>query len=207
MHARSPLVVSTHDLGRSAGSFRELVGAVPAPAELGTAVIGVPEGADVALDLRLEAVSDGVLVTGDVTAPLRGECARCLREIEDRTTVSLTELYYYPARKTTLVADGDEEAADLPELVGEDLDLEPTLRDAVVLALPFRPLCRPDCAGLCPDCGVRLDDAEPGHHHEHLDPRWAALEGLRRADDAPEGLPGPDDLPGGGAPAGTGERA
>ena len=52
------------------------------------------------------------------------------------------------------------------------------MRDAVVLALPFRPLCRPDCAGLCPECGVRLDDAEPGHHHEQLDPRWSALGSL-----------------------------
>lgn len=190
MHARSPLVVSTHDLGRSAGSYRELVRTVPAPAALGTDVIGVPEGAEIALDLRLEAVTDGVLVTGDVTVPVHGECSRCLREIDDEQTVTLTELYYYPARKATLLEEGDEEAEDLPELLGEDIDLEPTVRDAVVLALPFRPLCRPDCAGLCADCGVRLDDAEPGHHHEHLDPRWAALEGLRAVDDAPGDGPG-----------------
>ncbi len=190
MHARSPLVVSTHDLGRSAGSARELVRGVPAPAHMGTEVIGVPEGAEMGLDLWLEAVSDGVLVTGDVSVPLRGECARCLREIDDETTVALTELFYYPARKAALLEEGDEEAEDLPELVGDDLDLEPVLRDAVVLALPFRPLCRPDCGGLCPDCGIRMDDAEPGHHHEHLDPRWAALEGFGGAD-----------APGGGAPA------
>ncbi|TRW45837.1 YceD family protein [Georgenia yuyongxinii] len=178
MNARSPFVISTHDLGRQPGLMRELNRAVPAPADLGTDVIAVPAGADLELALRLEAVSDGVLVTGEVTGPVRAECSRCLREIDDSVTVDISELYYYPGKRAELAKEGDEEAEDLPELVGDQLDLEPTVRDAVVLALPFRPLCRPDCAGLCPDCGVRLDDAEPGHHHEKLDPRWSALGSL-----------------------------
>ncbi|GAA1654879.1 YceD family protein [Georgenia ruanii] len=178
MDPRSPLVISTHDLGRRAGALRELTRTMPAPADMGTEVIGVPASSDMDLDLRLEAVSDGVLVTGTVGVGLHGECSRCLREVDDDLSVGVSELYYYPGKRAELAADGDEEAEDLPELAGELLDLEPTLRDAVVLALPFRPLCRPDCPGLCPECGVRLDDAEPGHHHEQLDPRWSALGSL-----------------------------
>ncbi|WP_127131400.1 DUF177 domain-containing protein [Georgenia sp. SYP-B2076] len=175
MDARSPLVVSTHELGRRPGTMRTYERTVPAPADLGTTVIGVPVGSDVELDLRLEAVMDGVLVTGRAGVDLHGECVRCLRDIDDTLTVDLSELYYYPGTREHLTADGDEEAEDLPELVGELLDLEPTLRDAVVLALPFRPLCRPDCAGLCPECGERLDDLPADHHHEQLDPRWSVL--------------------------------
>ena len=68
--------------------------------------------------------------------------------------------------------------AALPQLNGDLLDLEPALRDAVVLALPLQPLCREDCAGLCSECGVRLD-SDPGHGHEVDDPRWAALKALK----------------------------
>ncbi|RPF25632.1 YceD family protein [Georgenia muralis] len=178
MDPRSPLVVSTHDLGRRAGAMRTLRTSVPAPADMGTEVIGVPLGAELDLDLTLQAVADGVLVTGTAAAPLHGECVRCLRDVDSSITVDVSELYYYEGRKAALTEEGDEEAEDLPELEGELLDLEPTVRDAVVLALPFQPLCRADCAGLCPHCGVRLDDAEPGHHHEELDPRWAALGSL-----------------------------
>ncbi|MFH5823915.1 YceD family protein [Georgenia sp. AZ-5] len=178
MDARSPLVLSTHELGRRAGEMREVERTVPAPAGLGTEVIGVPEHSDLALDLSLQAVSEGVLVTGNVTAALHGECVRCLRDIHSETTVAVSELYYYAGKRQKLAEDGDEEAEDVPELSGELLDLEPTLRDALVLSLPFQPLCRPDCPGLCPECGVRLDDAEPGHHHEQLDPRWSALGSL-----------------------------
>ncbi len=63
-------------------------------------------------------------------------------------------------------------------LDGELLDLEPTFRDAVVLALPLSPVCSDDCTGLCAECGVRLADAGPDHRHETLDPRWASLRGL-----------------------------
>ncbi|MCK6211978.1 DUF177 domain-containing protein [Georgenia sp. EYE_87] len=178
MDARSPLVMSTHELGRRAGTMRSLERTVPAPADLGTEVIGVPEGSDVELDLRLEAVMDGVFVTGTAAVGLRGECVRCLRDIDQDLDVELSELFYYASTKASLVQEGDEEAEDLPAVEGELIDLETTLRDAVVLALPFQPLCRPDCAGLCPVCGERMDDLEPGHHHEQLDPRWSALGSL-----------------------------
>lgn len=178
MDARSPLVISTHELGRRPGAMRSLERTVPAPADLGTEVIGVPQGSDVDLDLRLEAVMDGVFVTGTAHVALHGECVRCLRDIDDELEVDLSELFYYASTRASLVEEGDEEAAELPVVEGELIDLETTLRDAVVLALPFQPLCRPDCAGLCPVCGERMDDLEPGHHHEQLDPRWSALGAL-----------------------------
>jgi uncharacterized protein len=169
---RAPLVLDTRELGRRPGSQRTLSFPAEAPAELGIEVLGVPEGSPVQLDLRLEAVMDGVLVTGTATADLEGECARCLEPIEDSVTVDLQELYLYDP------ADGDDEDDDVSRLEGDLIDLEPVLRDAVVLALPFQPLCRDDCPGLCPDCGARLAD-DPDHgHDEPVDPRWAALSAL-----------------------------
>ena len=80
------------------------------------------------------------------------------------------------------VPDNDEDE-DVSKLEDDLLDLEPLLRDAVVLALPFQPVCREDCPGLCPECGARLAD-EPDHQHEQaIDPRWAGLEGLVTGDD------------------------
>jgi uncharacterized protein len=149
---------------------------VPAPAELGIVVVGVPEGSVIELDLRLEAVVEGVLVSGTARAPLVGECARCLESIDDEVEVDFQELYAFADERT-----GDEE-----ELALEDdlLDLEPALRDAVVLALPQAPLCREDCPGLCPQCGARFAE-DPSHHHQTIDPRWAVLTGLRlRGDDS-----------------------
>lgn len=157
---------------------------VAAPADLGTDVIGVPLGADLELDLRLEAVMEGVLVTGSVRGRAVGECVRCLGEVVDDVDVSLTELYVYPERAAVAVEDGDDEE-DVRELDGDLVDIEPALRDAVVPALPFQPLCRPDCPGLCPQCGARLAD-EPDHGHETLDPRWSALGGLLSNDETKE---------------------
>ena len=155
---------------------------VPAPADLGTVVIGIPEGSDLELDLRLEAVMEGVLVTGSVRGQAVGECGRCLDEVTEAVDVTLAELFVYPERAAVAAQDGDEDDEDLRELDGDFLDLEPALRDAVVPMLPFQPVCRPDCPGLCSLCGARLAD-EPGHTHETLDPRWAALGGLSGSDD------------------------
>ena len=155
---------------------------VPAPEDLGTVVIGIPEGSDLDLDLRLEAVMEGVLVTGLVRGQAVGECVRCLDEVTETVEVTLSELFVYPERAAVAEQDGDEDDEDLRELDGDFLDLEPALRDAVVPMLPFQPVCRPDCPGLCSICGARLAD-EPGHSHETLDPRWAALGGLTGTDD------------------------
>lgn len=154
-----------------------------APAELGIEVIRVPEGAPVEIDLRLEAVMEGVLVTGSADADLEGECVRCLEPIEDTVHVDFQELFVYddPDSRADSGYSGDDE--DVSRLADDLLDLEPVLRDTVVLALPFQPLCREDCPGLCVECGARLAD-DPDHSHEDpIDPRWATLANLAAATD------------------------
>ena len=168
---RAPFVVNTKDLARGPGEMRPLRRRVPAPAELGLEMTHVAEDAPLDLDLRLESVSEGILVSGTVTAPVTGECARCLDPIDDVLTVDLQELFAYPDSITEDTTDEDE----VHRLVGDLLDLEPVVRDAVVLGLPFSPLCQPECAGLCPECGQRLDDLPEGHAHDQIDPRWAGL--------------------------------
>ncbi len=170
---RAPLVLDTRELGRRPGSQRKVSRSVPAPAELGIEVLGVPEGSPVDLDLRLEAVMEGVLVTGTARAALEGECVRCLGPVSDEIAVDFQELYVYDDR------DHDPDEEDEVSTLQDDLvDLEPLLREAVVLALPFQPLCRDDCPGLCVECGARLAD-EPDHQHAApIDPRWASLAGF-----------------------------
>jgi uncharacterized protein len=168
---RSPLVLDTRDLPRRPGAMRVVERTVPAPAGLGLELIGVPTGADLLLNLRLESVSEGVLVSGTASAAVGGECGRCLRPISDSLEVPIQELYAYEHSTTDETADEDE----VGRLQGDLIDLEPVLRDAVVLALPNHPLCREDCPGLCPDCGVPWDDLPADHTHGQADPRWAAL--------------------------------
>lgn len=153
---------------------------VPAPADLGTGVIGVPPGSDVDLDIRCDSVVEGVLVTATARVRVEGECVRCLDPVASTAEVTAQELYVYPDQDVD-----DDEAA---RLEGDLLDLEPLLRDTVVLALPLQPLCRDDCPGLCPTCGARLAD-DPGHRHDETDPRWAALDawGAHDQDDDKEG--------------------
>jgi len=169
---RSPLVFDTRTLGRQPGTARNETRLVPAPADLRVALACVPPGADIKLTVMLEAVSEGVLVTAEATAPVTGECARCLEPTASSVEVAFRELYESDEGPPDL-ADDD---SDRRFLQGELLDLEPAFRDAVVLALPLAPLCRPDCAGLCVECGVRLADAGTDHDHGRLlDPRWARL--------------------------------
>lgn len=154
---------------------------VPAPAGLGVrGVIEVAEGAEVELDVRVESVVEGVLVSGTATADVTGECSRCLDPLADTVTVHITELYAYPDSATEASTDEDEVSRVVDDLV----DTEPVVRDAVLLALPQVPLCAEDCPGLCPDCGGKRAELGPDHRHETIDPRWAAL--LRRRGDIEE---------------------
>jgi uncharacterized protein len=120
-------VIDTRELGRRPGSMRKVRRTAAAPDLLGTEMIKVPVGAELDLDLRLESVMEGVLVTGTVTAPLTGECGRCLEPVTSEIEVELQELYAY--------AESDVTEDEGSRLVGDLLDLEPVLRDAVVLAL------------------------------------------------------------------------
>ena len=162
------------DLGRSPGSMRTLTEHVPAPGDLGVALIGVQEGSDVELDLRLEAVHEGILVSGTAVAAVTGECGRCLDPLAYDLEVNVQELFFYEEPSP---ADLDEEEDTQRWVEHESIDLEPVLRDAVVTALPFQPVCRENCEGLCSECGIHLAD-ETGYHHEIVDPRWAALQGF-----------------------------
>jgi uncharacterized protein len=159
--------------------MRAVERSVPAPPDLGLALIGVPEGADLDLRLRLESVSEGVLVSGTVFGPVQGECGRCLRPVSDTIAVSIQELFAYQHSTTDETTDEDE----VGRLQGDLIDLEPALRDAVVLALPNHPLCREDCPGLCPDCGVSFDELPADHSHQQVDPRWAALSKLKTSEE------------------------
>ncbi|HET7357519.1 MAG TPA: DUF177 domain-containing protein [Nocardioidaceae bacterium] len=183
---RAPLVLDTRELGRRPGSQRTTAFTEPAPADLGIEVLRVPEGSPIEFDLRLEAVMEGVLVTGTAQAELDGECVRCLEPIHDRIVADFQELFVYDDSETD--EDEDDETS---RLEGELLDLEPLLRDAVVLALPFQPLCRDDCPGLCAECGARLADDPDHQHDEAVDPRWAALRGLDVPDEDTGRNPGP----------------
>ncbi|QZL04134.1 DUF177 domain-containing protein [Streptomyces sp. BHT-5-2] len=180
---RSPLVFDTRELGRRPGTLKRLSRSVEAPADLGNEVIGVPQGAAVELDLRLEAVMDGVLVTGTARATVTGECVRCLEPLEQVLEADFQEMFAYPDAdaRTTESGDDAEDEEDTLHLEDDLFDLEPVLRDAVVLALPLQPVCREDCPGLCSDCGARLAD-DPDHHHDAVDMRWAALKELVGSD-------------------------
>ena len=174
-------MLDTRELGRRPGSQRKLTLSTEAPTGLGIDILGVPEGSTVELDLRLEAVMEGVLVSGTATAVIEGECARCLEPLTDTVRVDLQELFVYDDSDDRS-HHGDDEDADVSRLEGDLVDLEPLLRDAVVLALPYQPLCREDCPGLCVECGARLAD-DPEHRHDAaVDPRWAALGNVVVAD-------------------------
>ncbi len=198
---RGALIFDTRLLGRQAGSALTQTRIVPAPEDMHLELVRVPDGADMTLEVRFEAVTEGVLATGTVTAPLAGECARCLAPLTSSVTASFQELYLYqderphgpagrgPAgrgahdrhdRRHRSDHDEPEERDDEQlYLDGDLLDLEPMLRDAIVLALPMSPLCRDDCPGLCVECGVPLADAGPDHRHDEApDPRWARLKQL-----------------------------
>jgi uncharacterized protein len=165
--------------------MKRLASSLAAPKDLGNEVVRVPEGAPVELELRLESVMEGVLVTGTARAPAAGECVRCLEPLERELDAEFQEMYSYPEsdhRGRVLADEGDEDDEEEAYHLEDDLfDLEPVLRDAVVLALPLQPVCREDCPGLCSECGARLAD-DPDHHHESVDPRWAALRDLKDAE-------------------------
>ena len=167
----NPWRVDLRELGRRAGSLQELDRLAPAPPDWRVELIGVPAAADVRLQLRLESVVEGVLVSGDLDVPVEGSCARCLEPIEDTLHLTVQELYAYAGSTTEATSEEDE----VRRIEGDYLDLEPLVRDTVVLNLPLAPVCTDDCAGLCVDCGQRLDDLPADHAHEVVDPRWAGL--------------------------------
>ena len=163
----NPLLVNVAELLRHPGTRRAVNVQVPSE---GLRVVDttVAAGAPIDVDVELESLTDGIVVTGRVSAPWEAVCRRCLGPVEGFVDVAVRELYQ--ARP---------ESEDAFAIENEVLDLEPLAREAVLLDLPLAPLCRPDCAGLCPECGKNLNDEPHVHEEATTDPRWAALEALR----------------------------
>jgi uncharacterized protein len=165
--------------------MRRVSRVVPAPADLGLGgVVEVPEGTEIELNVRLEAVMEGVLASGTAATSFSGECVRCLDAVGGHVVVDVQELYAYPENEA-----GTEAGEDDLFVVEDKIDLEQPVRDAIVLALPSAPVCREDCPGLCAECGARLAD-DPSHMHDTTDPRWAALAELLTDDTNESGSSG-----------------
>jgi uncharacterized protein len=162
------------------GELRESSLSLPVGDRMGEGMVSVPAGSALQTELRLESVHEGILVTAEVFATATGECSRCLIDIAVPVEVDFQELFAYPS----------DEAFDY-EVHDDHVDLEPLIRDAVVLSLPFQPVCRPDCPGLDPETGERLADNPDYEPRENVDPRWSALSGLGASDDVDAGPAAP----------------
>lgn len=174
--ARSPFLVGVANLADTGPRREHRSGPIGG---LAVSASAVPAGAEVEVDALLEPVSGGVMVTATVIAPWRGECRRCLREASGTLRAWERELY-------EVGSDGEESYP----LNGDQLDLEPLARDAVLLELPLAPLCSEECQGLCPRCGAVRNEGPCGCPEAPADPRWAVLDVLRLA--SPEGPDSPD---------------
>ena len=165
---KTPYTVPVFDLVHRPGEMRESQFDLAAPSKLGEGLIAVQEGAQVDIDLRIESLHDGLLVSAHVSADATGECSRCLKPIEQSVEVDFAEVFAYAT----------DEAFDY-QVQDDHVDLEPVVRDAVVLSLPFQPVCRPDCPGLDPETGERIEDLVDYHPRDVIDPRWSALSQLK----------------------------
>ena len=170
---RNPYSIGVRDLLHRPGEMREESLTVDTPEKLGEGLIGVDAGTPLELDLRLESVHEGILVSGEVSTVATGVCGRCLIDIAQSVQVDFQELFAYSSG----------EAFDF-EVHDDHVDLEPLVRDAVVLSLPFQPVCRPDCPGLDPETGERLADLPDREPTKTIDPRWSALAEFPASEDA-----------------------
>ncbi len=164
----SPLLINAAELLRRPGSERTVELRTTA-GELGiTDDQRLPADAEVDVRLRLESLSDGIVIDGRVRAPWVGTCRRCLAEAAGVTDSEVHELYQH------VVTD-----PDAFEITGDQLDLRQMVREIVLVDAPATPLCREACAGLCPVCGADLNATTCGCVVEQADPRWDALAELR----------------------------
>ena len=168
MTAANPYLLNVRDLIRNPGDLRERRLTFPAPEHLGEGLVAVREGTELDIDLRLESLHEGILASGRVETRADGECARCLEPLSLPVEVEFGELFAYPA----------DEPFD-HELAGDLLDLEPVVRDAVVLALPFRPVHVDGCEEIDLGPGITLITADAP---APVDDRWAALQGFQSGD-------------------------
>ncbi|MFC6355211.1 YceD family protein [Luethyella okanaganae] len=174
--SKSPFAISVRDLVHRPGEMREFTLDVPASEDLGEGLVAVRAGGSIDVSVRLESVHEGILATAEIDATAAGVCGRCLIDIEIPVQVEFQELFAYSSG----------EAFEF-EVQDDHVDLEPLIRDAVVLALPFQPVCRPDCPGLDPETGERLARHPELTAQETRDPRWAALAELQASTDIGSG--------------------
>lgn len=185
---RRALRVPVVELLRRPGNRRHLGLEVPVG---GLAVVDshVAEGEPVTVELELEALTDGVVVTGTLTVAWEATCRRCLRPVRGAATAVVREVFAeHPVSDEQWVFDG------------EELDLEPMVRELLLLELPLAPLCRETCAGLCPTCGADRNEGPCGCDDRPVDPRWQVLDALRAR-------PGADEPPANGADQGGMDRS
>jgi len=181
---------NTHELPRRAGEMKEYQLDLEILEPVGVPLVAIPAGDVIEVDMRLESVTEGVLLTADIYAVAKGECIRCLDPVEITVERKIQELYRYEptndkggkrkkhSARTETSDEIDLDAVDELWLDGNEMNLEVPIRDAVVLDLPVNPLCSDDCLGLCPDCGEKWEKLPEGHAHEVIDARWAGLAGL-----------------------------
>lgn len=193
---KSPWAVPVAQILNRPGESKHIDMDFPAPSGIGDEFYGIPEGTPIAVEGDLDSIADGLVFTGTATAPITGKCSRCLKDISHDETIDVTA---FMPKKTTASEEGDrtgrgakreetidtsealqDEAEDVYPLVGNAMfaDFEALLRDDFDQVIPVAPLCEPDCKGLCPQCGINLNE-NPDHHHETHDIRWDALAGLK----------------------------
>ena len=178
---------NTHELPRRAGEMKEYQLDLAILEPVGVALVAVPAGDVIEVDMRLASVTEGILLSADIFAIAKGECIRCLDPVEIEVDRKIQELYRYEptndkggkrSKKSAEVEDEDLESDEELWLDGSVLNLETPIRDAIVLDLPVNPLCSEECQGLCPDCGEKWEKLPADHAHEAVDARWAGLKGL-----------------------------
>jgi uncharacterized protein len=158
-------MLPVRDIVHHPGEMREFELDLATSEKWGEGLVSIPSGEPLDLDVRLESVHEGILVTGTADTRLTGVCGRCLIDMAEPVEVEFQELFTYPG----------EEAADF-EVQDDHVDLETLVRDAIVLSLPFQPVCQPDCLGLDPNTGERLTESNGENERTPSDPRWAALQ-------------------------------
>ena len=185
----TPFTLGVYDLVNHPGEMRQTHFSIDTHEKLGEGLICVECDKPLELDVRLESVHEGIVVSGDVITVAEGVCGRCLNDITQPVKVDFQELFAYSLG----------EACDY-EVHDDHVDLEPLVRDAVVLSLPFQPVCHPDCLGLDPKTGNRLADMPDIEPEPSIDPRWSALASFHASDTE-------ENQPTSNGPTGPGEKS
>lgn len=178
INTNSPFFFNAHDLPRRAGEFREYSLTITLPEAMGIPMLSVPKNENLAVELRITSVDEGIFVSGQVSARAHGECTRCLDPVEFEIDQMFNQLYEYEEKAERIKKNAkpdDEEDEEILFLTGDFINLEIPLRDAIVLALPSNPLCDEECAGLCSGCGEKWAILPADHSHQGTDPRWSGL--------------------------------